>query len=260
MQDVLVIGGGPIGSYTAKQLAIQGFKVTVLESRRKYGNPVCCAGIISTECASLLEISQLQPVAGFNSASVISPGGKKLSFSRPEAQVVVYDRGLVDYHMAEEARKYGARYLFGHKVTAVDTDNSGVTVHADGQAPLKGHMAIISTGFNPALTSRLGFGKVPDFAAGAQVTVETDGHDGLEVYLGSHIAPGFFAWFTPIDNNTALAGLLVRRRAPSCLASFLGHLRQTHKINPVSRPIYRGVSLSVLPRSVANRLLVLVRA
>lgn len=35
MFDVLVIGGGPIGSYTAYQLVAEGFEVAVIEKKSR---------------------------------------------------------------------------------------------------------------------------------------------------------------------------------------------------------------------------------
>ncbi|MDD5487178.1 MAG: FAD-dependent oxidoreductase, partial [Dehalococcoidales bacterium] len=56
ISDILIIGAGPVGSYTASKLAKQGYKVDVLEKRTALGAPVCCAGIISPKCFDKLGI------------------------------------------------------------------------------------------------------------------------------------------------------------------------------------------------------------
>ncbi|GAI40756.1 unnamed protein product, partial [marine sediment metagenome] len=52
MYDVIVIGGGPVGSYVAYKLAGTGYGVVVLEQKEKLGGRVCCAGIISQACVN----------------------------------------------------------------------------------------------------------------------------------------------------------------------------------------------------------------
>ena len=56
MYDVVVIGGGPVGSYVAYKLAGMGHQVVVLEKKLGLGGHVCCTGIISRECVSSFAI------------------------------------------------------------------------------------------------------------------------------------------------------------------------------------------------------------
>ena len=53
---MVVVGGGPIGSYVAYKLAEMGDGVAVVERRERLGGPVCCTGIISQECVSSFAI------------------------------------------------------------------------------------------------------------------------------------------------------------------------------------------------------------
>ena len=47
MYDTIIIGGGPIGIYTALQLRKAGLKVLVVEKDEEIGIPRFCSGIIS---------------------------------------------------------------------------------------------------------------------------------------------------------------------------------------------------------------------
>ena len=56
LYDVVVIGGGPVGSYVAYKLAGMGYGVVVVEQKERLGERVCCTGIISQECVSSFAI------------------------------------------------------------------------------------------------------------------------------------------------------------------------------------------------------------
>ena len=47
MFDVVVVGGGPVGLYTAKLCEDMGYRVVVLEEDRDIGKPLRCSGLIS---------------------------------------------------------------------------------------------------------------------------------------------------------------------------------------------------------------------
>jgi len=58
LYDVAVIGGGPVGSQVAYKLAEMGYRVVVMEQKKRLGEPVCCTGIISQECVSSFAIDE----------------------------------------------------------------------------------------------------------------------------------------------------------------------------------------------------------
>ena len=74
MYDVVVAGGGPIGSHVAYKLAGMGHKVAVLEKKGRVGEDVCCTGIIGQECVSSFEIKDAI-LRRVNSAKLFSPSG-----------------------------------------------------------------------------------------------------------------------------------------------------------------------------------------
>ena len=73
LYDVIVIGGGPIGSYTAGKLAGIGHKVLVLERKQMVGEPICCTGIIGLECVNTFGIEDNVILGKANSARLFPP-------------------------------------------------------------------------------------------------------------------------------------------------------------------------------------------
>ena len=55
--DVLVVGGGPAGCATARDIAAAGFKVLVAEEHSAVGEPLQCSGLISPRALELSRVS-----------------------------------------------------------------------------------------------------------------------------------------------------------------------------------------------------------
>ncbi|HKZ59803.1 MAG TPA: FAD-dependent oxidoreductase, partial [Candidatus Thermoplasmatota archaeon] len=53
--DVLVVGGGPIGCYTASQIARKGHRVLIVEEHAEIGRPIQCGGRITPRVFDLPE-------------------------------------------------------------------------------------------------------------------------------------------------------------------------------------------------------------
>ena len=54
---MLVVGGGPVGSAVARDIAKKGYKVVVLEEDSEIGRPVRCSGVVSPKFISLANVS-----------------------------------------------------------------------------------------------------------------------------------------------------------------------------------------------------------
>ena len=75
--DVIVIGAGPVGSYTAYQLADRGFSVCVLEQKPTAGEDVICAGVVSKAAFKRYDLPSASILSRISSVSFVSPLGPK---------------------------------------------------------------------------------------------------------------------------------------------------------------------------------------
>lgn len=260
MYDVIVAGGGPIGSYVAYKLAGAGHKVIVLDRKQRVGEQVCCTGIIGQECANSFTIGDNIILRRANSAKLFSPSGSLLKFWREETQAYVLDRAAFDMAMAGRAQDKGVEYVLGTPVRNIVVGDDRVTVeayHRGKRATFESRAIVIATGFGLKLTERLGLGKVGDLVIGGQAEVETTGIDEVEVYFGREVAPGFFGWLVPTSSRTARVGLLARRSPALYLKKLMASLLVQGKIvSTEAKPSYGGIPLRPLGRTYNNRLLV----
>jgi len=219
--DVIVVGAGPAGSMTAKVAAENGLSVLLIEEHKKIGEPLQCGEFMpsSSQMKLLLPNAPNHDKTFFYPDSIIKTKiekiriyGPKESFWEFDFDGYVIDRPLFDEYLAKKALEAGAEIITGkrvvdvslHSVTLSDTTklNAKVIVGADGPA------SIVARKLNYPH-----YQKNPNLFASAveyqldNVTVEPN---VVEMYFGSKVAPGGYAWIIPKSSNVANVGLGLR--------------------------------------------------
>ncbi|MFC1846739.1 geranylgeranyl reductase family protein [Chloroflexota bacterium] len=260
MQDVVIAGGGPIGSHIALRLAEAGYDVLVLEKREAIGGRVCCAGILGQECITSYNIDSSLIMRQANSAKIFSPSGRLIHLWRQQNQASIVDRAAFDLFMADRAITAGAEYIFNCNAKDIEVKKDSIIVRAteDGiKQEYEARALVIANGFGSKLVENVGLGKSGDFVIGAQAEVETTAAEEVEVYMGRGIAPGFFAWLLPTTPKKALAGLLSRKNPKGYLNKLLSTLKTDIKITDDNVEIdCRGISIKPLHKTYSRRLIV----
>ena len=260
LYDVVVIGGGPVGSYVAYKLAGMGHGVVVLEQNKRVGERVCCTGIIGKECVDSFAIDDRVILRWVNSARLFSPAGKAIRLCREETQACIVDRPAFDVAMANRARDKGSEYVLDSPVRNIGIEASGVRIEVareERELSFEARAVVIATGSGSRLSEGLGLGKFGRFVAGAQAEVGTVGIDEMELYFGQNLAPGFFAWLVPTLPRRALVGLLSNRSPGLYLARLMSSLLAQGEIaSAEAKPSYGGVLLKPLARTYGERLVV----
>jgi digeranylgeranylglycerophospholipid reductase len=258
--DAAIIGGGPVGSRVAVQLAEMGHEVAVFEKRANIGQKSCCTGIISEECVCRFDIPVSVIYRQINCAKLYSPSGEFVRVVKPGSGASILNRSSFDRIMAARAQTKGVKYYLDATVEHVSFKPDGVLLKYSQNSDIQeveAGVVVLAAGFNSHLLKHLGLGGFDYYTTGAQAEVEINELGDAEVYFDQELAPGYFAWLVPTANNRCLAGLMSRRSPGKRLREWLNKLELNKRVQPNKHVIrYSGIPLKTLSRTYSERLLV----
>ena len=203
MQDIVVVGGGPAGSAVARLLA-RDHEVTVLEEHAVSGTPLECAGLVSPD---VLEMSGLRPTVfnEFSKAVIHFPGGGEFKVDCGRTAALLIDRSQFDVMLAQSAMDAGAEFLYNTRCTSYYTGNGTGKVLTD-KGNFEARVVIGADGVSSRVR-RAVCNFIPDMQVRglqADIKAEMDVQDTIDIYTGSDLAPGFFAWSIPFGEYTRI--------------------------------------------------------
>jgi geranylgeranyl reductase family protein len=261
MRDVVVVGGGPGGLYSAWMLSSRGFHVTLTEEHATAGHPVHCTGIMTPEAFREFCIPEDSILNELRTARFISPSGQEFEYTPPRVEAVVVDRARFDktlYCMAENA---GVEMRTSCKVSNIEIDSDGVRVHAEGSTePVRARACILATGANYSLHRQLKLDFPPLHLNSAQAEIPVTGNGTVEIYFGSEVAPQGFAWVAPVYRDSgryARVGVMCATNAETAFKNFLSRVAQRWGIekSELVVPRKRMLPLAPIARTYGERLL-----
>jgi digeranylgeranylglycerophospholipid reductase len=236
--DTVVIGGGPVGSYAALNLAKLGVKVTVFEEHPEIGLPSHCAGQLSIRSLRSMGLYPLPKGIvenTFDTANFYSPMGTKFSLHLLQPVTTVLNRARFDQYLAEQAKAAGARFILDARVQSLikaDGFVKGVNVERNGQKEVLAKITLDSEGISSRFLRQAGLATLKPkglvYAVEAEVENLKDTEpNAVEVYFGKSYAPGFYGWLIPKSDGTAKVGLATNQGNPH---EFLQALMSKHPV------------------------------
>jgi len=237
--DIVVVGGGSCGSFSALTAAKLGAEVVVCEEHREIGVPTHCSGHVSLRGLERLELRLPQEIIEneIKGAVFYSPLGEEFWVRCASPVSLVVNREALDKHLSDLAMREGVQYLLESRAESFFLDSgfiAGVTVRRRGsKETLRGRVVIDAEGCSSVLLKRAGLQTLDRSmvvnAAHAEVDWVGDvSLDTVEVYLGRKFAPGFFAWIIPRKDFSAKVGLATRK------GDARAYLRQFMRDHPIA--------------------------
>jgi len=208
--DVIVIGGGPIGAVAAREAAKAGARTLLVERRREMKGPIACTGLIGPRTLSTLGASAGCVLREIRAVVGHAPDGSRLSLRADEVKGLVIDRRILEAELLAQARSAGVEVLLGTEATV--TEKGEVTLAFTAEKDRVEAEVIIGAD-GPRSKIARGSGLTPSSppfsAAQAEIEATPEEEDRVEVYFGRTVAPGFFAWSVPAEEDRIRVGLAV---------------------------------------------------
>lgn len=213
--DVVVVGAGPIGGFVSKRISEKGYSVAIIEEHQTIGKPVQCAGLVSPRTIEIANIKNRNVVLNsIRGANIYTPSGHKISFEAREDRGIVIDRTAFDREIVDGAVKAGVDILSSSKAIDAKKTDDGIAVkirQGNNTINVNCHILIGADGVqnHVARWFKLSTAKEILSGFGAEITNLELNKNFVNVFIGREVAPGFFSWLIPINENTARVGLCV---------------------------------------------------
>ncbi|AWX33203.1 NAD(P)/FAD-dependent oxidoreductase [Methanosphaera sp. BMS] len=203
--DVIVVGAGPIGSTYAYHMANKGYSVAIFDMKNRIGEPLQCAGIVSTNITLTERLPEEIIYNKVKGAKIYSPNKTLLYVKKEETVAYVLDRVYYDKYLFQRALDAGTTPYLSSRVLDVDMENTSIktidnTYTSKIIAVAAGPVSSTSRKMNPDLNDE-------SFTA-IQYTLDTKKQDTQNVILEVHneLLPGFL-WKIPVTDTKQRLGL-----------------------------------------------------
>jgi digeranylgeranylglycerophospholipid reductase len=198
--------------------ARNGSKVVLLEEHPQVGVPSHCSGVVSLNGLSMLGI---EPQPAFSQRMIQGaifhpPKGEPLRLRTKEPVALIINRAKFDQFLAKTATAGGVELRTKSRVSKIERHPGGeIGVSIQDGPHLKGSIVVDASGTGSRLPVQVGLA-TPDWTQlmpGLQYELGNmpKQSDMVELFFGSHRAPGFFAWSIPIGDHGARVGLASRK-------------------------------------------------
>jgi len=259
MLDVVVVGGGPAGLYSALLLAEEGFDVAVLEDHERLGAPIHCTGIVSDELSDLFKVSESLVLNRPTACLIHSSAGRVFPFSSNGERIAVIDRGEFDRELGAAAQRAGVDIRTGFRVERLRLEPRSMQIEGTGGV-LSARVCILACGVGYGLPRQLGLELPSLFLHSAQLEVDTsEVRPMVELYLGREVAPEGFGWTVPVSRGEQprmKIGVVARGDAEQRLAGLLATPGVSRRLVSVPGiPLRRLLPLAPASRTYGHRVL-----
>jgi len=257
--DVLIIGGGPAGCWSAQRLARAGLRAAVIEEHPVIGKPRHCTGIIGREAFDRFPLPTETVQQQLSSARFFSPLGNTVRVAKEEPQAYVVDRAEFDLSLARQAEQAGTEFYLDRRCVRLNTTETSLeaTLGWNGRSEvLEAPVGLLASGCHYRLHAQAGLALPSNFLDSTQAELEAEGFSEVEVYFGQAVAPGSFAWAVPVSSGRVRIGVTSVASSLEAFHRLLQHPwlhARVREKNPLARK--RAIPIGMVAKTYADRIL-----
>ncbi|WP_323736502.1 NAD(P)/FAD-dependent oxidoreductase [Methanosphaera sp. ISO3-F5] len=203
--DIIVVGAGPIGSTYAYKMAKKGYDVALFDMKNRIGQPLQCAGLVSTNICETKNLPKEYIDNKIRGANLYSPDNTQITVEKDKTVAYVLDRVMYDKHLFERAINQGVTPHLGERVMDADIENTTIKTQ---QRKYTSRLIAVSNGPTSQTSKKMNPHIKEEQFLGLQYTVKTENQDTDYVNLSikQPLLPGFL-WEIPTSPYTKRVGL-----------------------------------------------------
>lgn len=226
-KHIAIIGGGPIGCYTAYLLATQGHNVHLYEEHAQIGKPIQCTGLLTADFDKYFpKLDKSQFLVNIFEAVKVKTQNKKIIIPQQEYLVC---RTKFDSYFGRLAQKAGAKIHLNHSFRRKEGDaliikdskeNIERTVLPDITIAADGPLSKTAKAYGIFHKERKNY-------YGIQALVKIKKGKGcfdpktFDVYFGENFCKDFFIWVVPESTTLARVGLCSKQQSKQIFDKFM---------------------------------------
>lgn len=197
--DVLVVGAGLAGLWTARRLAGAGLDVVLVDGRSQVDCQIRTTGIFVRRTLTDFPL----PAACFGPpvrrVMLYSPGRRGLCLESPHAEFRVARMGPLYRQLLESGREAGVCWRPRTRCTHLGRDSRGIVARLDGPGagPVRPRFVIGADGARSRVADWLGLDRNREWIAGVEEVytgIPLEGPPVFHCLLSTELAPGYLAW------------------------------------------------------------------
>lgn len=201
--NVLVVGGGPSGSISARLLAQAGIEVILLERDPSFKKP--CGGGIPYGALKEFRIPESLIEKEVNCVRIVSPLGKVLDIELGKRGIAIVDRGEFNEFLRNEAVRWGAEIVVGNfKALSIEKKVYRVMAYVKGEeTEIYAKYIIAADGVNSRVRTSLGIKPNKSFFTVSE-KIKGMNTEFCEFWFGSSHARGSYSWVFPAKDGISV--------------------------------------------------------
>ncbi len=199
MFDVLVVGAGPVGLYSAKLCESLGLNVAILEEHKEIGRPKHCSGLVSTNINKFFpDIESWGVIENKVNYAVLHANGIKLKLDKRHVAAYVIDRVKFDKKIHAMLT---SKVFMKHKVMSIGKKDDCIFVNTNRER-LEGKILLACDGSYSTIARILGISPKERIKGLIGITNEQSRENHVDLFFDlSRLKDGFF-WRIPRGETT----------------------------------------------------------
>jgi len=200
VSNIVIIGAGPIGCYTAQLLKRKGINPVLIEEHKQIGRPVHCAGVLGSQVFSNMQLPiPEKSIKNRIDGAIIAHDKKSFEIKRKGVAFVV-DREVFDKELGK-----GLDVNFETKFIGFEKNKKGYLIETD-KGEFKADILIGADGARSHVREVGNFKANITYKRGVQFRIKTK--LDLGSFVEVHLRKPYFSWLIPEGKGIVKAGII----------------------------------------------------